>query len=1048
MTNLIEVLVKRSRVMLLVLAMLLIAGVYSFVTIPKESEPDIAIPTLYINMFHEGISPEDAERLLLRPMENELRSIDGLKEIRSTAAEGTAVVVLEFEAGFDPDQALADVREKVDIAKAELPADTEEPWVQEINIALFPVLVVMLHGDVPERTLVTLARDLRDTLEGLPGVLNVDIGGDREELLEVIVDPVRLESYDLSYEELFNYVSRNNRLVAAGALDTGNGRFAVKVPGVFEDLSSLLTLPIKTDELRTVTFQDVASVRRRFKDPTGFARFNGQPAVALEISKRIGANIVEVVDAVRATVERESEAWPDSVHVAFTQDSSEDVRMMLSDLQNNVLTAVLLVMIIVLAALGPRSAALVGVSIPGSFLASILVLQLLGLSVNTVVLFSLIMSVGMLVDGAIIVVELADRYLNEGYSRLEAYVKAAQRMAWPVITSTATTIAAFVPLIFWPGMLGEFLKYLPITLVATLSASIVMALFFVPTVGALLGKRAGVARDEYAKAADDPEILARLGAATATYIDLLTRVLRRPATALALALALLAGTYGLYAAFGRGVEFFPDIEATQAMVNVHARGDLSVGERDALVRSVEERVLDMPELDTVYGRSGLGFGGEAEEDVIGRLQLRFIDWTERRPADEILAEVRERTATLAGIIVEPQAQESGITSGKPIVLELSSRRPELLPGAVERIREAMHEIGGLSDIADSRPLAGIDWRMQVDRAQAARFGADISTVGSAIQLVTNGILIGDYRPNDADDEVDIRVRFPDVDRNLAQLDRLRVNSANGMVPASNFLTRAAAPRVGSLDRTDGRRVLKISADVEDGVLADDKVRELQQRLRTAGIDPEVEVKFRGEDEDQREAQQFLTKAFVIALFLIAIILVIEFNSFYQALLILSAVLFSTIGVLLGLLVTQRPFGIVMCGIGVIALAGVVVNNNIVLIDTYNIIRRKGLEPVQAVLLTCAQRLRPVMLTTITAILGLLPMALGVNIDLIGRGVQVGGPSAQWWTQLATVIAGGLAFATMLTLVLTPCLLVLGERVAERLHALKGRRAAGHMAPAQ
>ena len=497
MKGVINSFVTRPRPVLLVFIILLVAGMATYLSIPKEAEPDIPIPTLYVNMVHEGISPEDAERLLIRPMENELRTIEGLKEMRATAAEGSAVMVLEFEPGFDADQAMTDVREKVDLAKAKLPADTEEPWVQEINTALFPVLVVMLHGNVPERTLVTLARNLRDKLEGVPGVLQAEIAGDREELLEVIVDPVQLESYNLSYEELYSYVSRNNRLVAAGALDSGSGRFAIKVPGVFEGVESLVSLPIKTDGLKTVKFGDVASVRRTYKDPTSFARLDGQPAIAMEISKRIGSNIVEVVDAVRAAVVEDSKNWPENVKVTFTQDSSEDVRTMLNDLENNVLTAILLVMIVILGALGPRSAGLVGISIPGSFLTGILVLGMLGLSINIVVLFSLIMAVGMLVDGAIVVVELADRYLNVGYERVDAYIQAARRMAWPIIASTATTLAAFFPLLLWPGMIGEFMKYLPITLLVTLAASLVMALLFVPTIGALIGgQRKPVAEQE------------------------------------------------------------------------------------------------------------------------------------------------------------------------------------------------------------------------------------------------------------------------------------------------------------------------------------------------------------------------------------------------------------------------------------------------------------------------------------------------------------------------------------------------------------------------
>jgi multidrug efflux pump len=1027
--------VNRPSPVVLVLAVLLIAGSAAWVAIPKESEPDVSIPTLYVNMVHEGISPEDAERLLIRPMENELRTIEGLKEMRATASEGSAVLILEFDAGFDPDKALTDVREKVDLAKAELPADTEEPWVQEINIALFPVLVVQLHGNVPERTLVGIARTLRDKLEGLPGVLSADVGGEREELLEVIVDPVALESYGLSYEDLFNYVSRNNRLVAAGALDTGQGRFSVKVPGVFEDLDALLTLPIKTDGQRTVTFADVAEVRRTFKDRTGFARLDGESAIALEISKRLGTNIVEVVDSVRAAVEEERAFWPNNVQVTFTQDTSEDVRTMLRDLLNNVATAVLLVMVVTLAVLGVRSSALVGISVPGSFLAGVLIIWFSGWSINIVVLFSLIMAVGMLVDGATIVVELADRNLAAGYSRKEAYIHAAQRMAAPVISSTATTLAAFVPLLFWPGLIGEFMIYLPITLLITLAASLVMALLFVPTIGALLGKQSTGTRAQLPDGGlvdvDSQVNVDRLGGATGWYIGVLRRALAHAGKVVVGACVVLVGSYVLYSELGRGVEFFPEIEPTQAMVNIHARGDLSVTERDDLVRQVEQRLLGMPEFESVYTRSGLRMD-DGQEDVIGRIQLRFIDWKNRRPADDILADVRERTGDLAGIMVEPQGQESGITSGKPIQIELASRQPELLPAALERVREGLVTIGGVIDITDNLPMPGIDWKMDVDRAQAARFGADITTVGNTIQLVTNGIMIGDYRPNDADDEVDIRVRFPDDDRNLTQLDRLRVNSVGGMVPVSNFLTRTAAPRVGNIERTDGERVLKIQAEVEDDVLADDKIKELQAWLAGAGLDPAVNVLFRGENEDQREAEVFLTNAFGAALFLIAIILVVQFNSFYQAALILSAVIFSTVGVLLGLLITSQPFGVVMCGIGIISLAGIVVSNNIVLIDTYNIVRRRGLPVMDAILVTCAQRLRPVMLTTITTILGLLPIVFGMNIDLVSRTLEIGGPSTQWWTQLSTAIAGGLTFATMLTLVLTPCLLLLGDRAQQLL----------------
>jgi multidrug efflux pump len=1027
MNTIIDAALHRARPVLLLLALILVAGSIAYVSIPKEAEPDVAIPILYVSIHHEGISAQDAERLLVRPMEKELRSIEGLKELRATAVEGNASIILEFEAGFDADEALNDVREKVDIAKAELPQDTDEPTVNEVNLALFPVLVVTLSGDVPERTLMSLARDLRDSIESLPGVLEADIAGNREELLEVVVDPMRLESYGLTQEDIFRFVSRNNQLVAAGALDTGHGRFAVKVPGVFENLSDLLNLPVKVSGDKVVTFGDVAVARRTFKDPTGFARVNGRPAIALEVSKRIGTNIIDTIAEVRHLVDAERANWPAGIQVSYSQDKSQDIRTMLHDLQNNVISAVFLVMIVIIAALGLRAAGLVGVAIPGSFLAGILVLALGGLTTNIVVLFALIMSVGMLVDGAIVVTELADRKMAEGFHRAEAYGFAAKRMAWPIIAATATTLAAFAPLLFWPGIVGEFMKYLPITLIATLSASLLMALVFVPTLGSLIGRRAPDS-ERHAKslAAAESGDLNSIKGATGLYLRVLSVALRHPGKVVLLALVMLAGVYTAYGQFGKGIEFFPNVEPQNAVIEVRARDDLSVQERDALVREVESRILDMKEFRTIYARSGTSFRAEVPEDTVGIIQLEFVDWDKRRPASQILDEVRRRTADLAGVVLEVQKQKGGPPIGKPIQLELSSRDPELLPAAVQQVRKGLDQIGGFVDVVDSRPIPGIEWQVNVDRAEASRFGADITTVGNAIQLVTNGIKVGEYRPDDTDEELDIRVRYPLSDRSIDQMDRLRVPTHEGLIPISNFVSRTAAPRVGTINRSDARRVMTVGADVPEGVLVDDKVQQIRAWMKQGKLDPRVHVTFKGEDKEQREAREFLSKAFGAALFVMAIILVTQFNSFYQALLILSAVIFSTVGVLLGLLTTGQPFGIVMSGVGVIALAGIVVNNNIVLIDTYNILKSQGMETMEAVLRTGAQRLRPVMLTTITTVLGLMPMVLSMNIDLINRDVSFGAPSTQWWVQLATAVAGGLTFATVLTLILTPCLLVLGD----------------------
>lgn len=1021
MNKIINLAFSRSRAVLLSLMFIIVAGAMAYKAIPKESEPDIAVPIIYVSMTHDGISPEDAERLLVRPMEKELQSIEGLKEMKGTAAEGHASVQLEFSAGFDSNQALTDVREKVDIAKVKLPDATDEPEVVEVNVALFPVLTVSLSGPIPERSLVNIARDLQDRIEALPGVLEAVIGGDREAVLEVIVDPVVMETYGVEYGELISLVRNNNMLVAAGAMDTGAGRLVLKVPGVIEDLDDVLRMPVKVEGDRVITFSEIASIRRSFKDPQSFARVAGQPAVTLEVKKRVGANIIDTIAAVRMVVETERQHWPADLNVSYMQDKSDQIREMLSDLQNNILSAIILVMIVIIAALGFRSAILVGLAIPGSFLAAILVLDAMGYTMNIVVLFSLILVVGMLVDGAIVVIELADRRMQVGIRPMESYASAAKRMSWPIIASTLTTLAVFAPLLFWPGLVGEFMKYLPITVIIALTASLSMALVFVPVLGGTI-TRHRVATDKLDE-----------GRLTQSYTKLLASFLKHPGATLGVAILAMVFAYMAYMQFGKGMEFFPDVEPEFAQIQVHARGDLSVYEKDALVRIVEQRVQDYSELNSVYTRSFNSASGQnMAEDVVGVIQLEFIDWDQRRPAAEILDDMRQKTNDIPGIQIEFRKAENGPSGGKPIQVELSGRDFKRVPDVVAKVRELMLEQGGYVDIEDDRPLPGIDWRLEVDRELAARYGANISMLGSAIQMITNGIKVTDYRPDDTDDEVDIRVRFPYGERNLGQLDQLKVSTAKGMIPISNFVSIQPAAKSGTLRRVDASRVITIQADVDVGLLPDTQLKGLQKRIAEANLDPQVNISFKGEDEDQREAMTFLMGAFISAILLMALILVIQFNSIYQAFLVLSAIVFSTAGVLLGLLVTAQPFGVVMVGLGIIALAGIVVNNNIVLIDTYNRLRREGLDSFNAALETGRKRLRPVFLTAFTTVLGLMPMVLAMNIDIINRSVSFGAPSTQWWTQLASAIAGGLSFATLLTLVLTPCLLVLGDQISKKI----------------
>ncbi|MDH5617740.1 MAG: efflux RND transporter permease subunit [Gammaproteobacteria bacterium] len=1035
--DMIELAMLRSRTVVLSLLVVLIGGMVAYATIPKEAEPDIEIPIVYVSIEHDGISPEDSERLLVRPMEQELRSIEGVKEMTASAYEGGANIQLEFDAGIDTKQALQDVREKVDQAQAKLPGETDEPTIQEVKMSRFdPMLVLNLAGDVPERSLTRIAKDLKEKLEALTGVLEVNLVGSREELMEVVVDPLAMESYGLDQAQIIQFISRNNRLVAAGALHSDEGRFPVKVPGVFESAADILDMPIKAVGERVVHFKDIAEVKRTYKDAESVARLNGKSALAIEVVQRSRANIIDTIAQVNAIIEEESAYWPADIEIVASRDKSKDVNDMLSELQNNVIAAVLLVFIVIIGILGIRSALLVGVAIPGSFLMGILLIGSFGVTINMMVLFALIMAVGMLVDGAIVVTEMADRRMAEGESRHDAYARAAIRMAWPIIASTCTTLAAFVPLALWPGTSGEFMKYLPITLIAVLSASLAMALLFVPTLGAIFG-RTGADSEEARRnlAAAETGDFDDVTGLTGTYVHFLKRTLGNPWRNVGAVSVLLVAVYAAFFIFGKGVEYFPEVEQPFGMVDIRARGDLSTAERDHLVRQVEERVLGMPEIEFLYAKTGSNDQGAA--DQIGSLTLNYVDWRERRPTDDILAEIRERTKDLVGIRIETRKPDSGPPMGKPIRIEFSSRYKDELAAGVARVRAHMEDHESIVNVEDSRPLPGIEWQIKVDRAEAARFGADISLVGAMVQLVTNGIKIGEYRPDDSDDEIDIRVRYPAGSRNLSQIDELRIPTGQGLVPISTFVERVPAQKVGTIRRTDMRRTLSIDADVAAGVLVDDVVRSLKASVPELGIDPRVNWTFRGSTEDQQEDMAFLERAMLMALAIMAIILVTQFNSIYQAGLILTAVLFSTGGVLLGHLLLGKPFGVIMSSVGVITLAGIVVNNNIVFIDTYNVLRSRGERPFDAVLRTCAIRLRPVLLTTVTTIVGLMPMVLGVNINLVERDVSIGAPSSQWWTQLASSVAGGLAFATILTLWLTPSLLMIQANLVQQ---WKNRRA--------
>ncbi|WP_018698206.1 efflux RND transporter permease subunit [Amorphus coralli] len=1038
MIDAVEGIIRRTRTVVTIMIVSVAAGIFAYLAIPKEANPDIDVPIFYVSIAQQGVSPEDAERLLVRPMETDLRSLEGLKELTAIASEGHAGIVLEFEADFDKDSALADVRDKVDQAKADLPTEAEEPVIHETNFSLVPTITVALSGDVPERTLYRRARQLKDEIEAIASVREANLSGHREELLEVIIDRTALESYGVTQDELLNALTRNNQLVPAGFIDTGQGRFQVKVPGLVENRDDVFSLPIKQNAEGVVTLDDIADVRRTFKDPSSFTRVNGKPAIAIEVVKRLGTNIIENNQAVRDVVERQTAEWPSTIRIDYLLDQSSFIYEVLGSLQSSIITAICLVMIVVVAALGLRSALLVGLAIPTTFLLGFLILTALGMTVNMMVMFGLVLTVGMLVDGAIVIVEYADRKIVEGMPRKEAYIRAARLMFWPITSSTATTLAAFLPMLLWPGVAGEFMSYLPIMVIIVLTAALVTAMIFLPVAGGLFGRGQASAEEQAAarrlSASEDldPDSIPGLTGVYVRALHWLAGTVIGNVVTLAAVIGVSFAVITTFAANATGVEFFVDEEPDVAVVLVSARGNMSASEASSLVSQVERVVLSTDGVENAVvsaypsgGSTGGGFKidgvNDKPADVIGELQMELGDFCCRRTAAEIFEEIRQRTASIPGIKTEVRKIEGGPPTGKDIQLQVSGSNYELVQETIERARSHFETVAGLRDLEDDRPLPGIEWQLDIDREQAGRYNANIASVGSMVQLVTTGVLIGNYRPDDSDDEIDIRVRFPDDQRTLNQFESLRLKTQNGMVPIANFVDITPSPRVSSITRRDGLYSMSVKADVIEtqGFDPNQKIAEIQEWIDGQDWPSGISFRFRGADEDQQESGAFLMKAMMGSLFLMFIILVTQYNSFYQTAITLSTVVLSVLGVLIGMTLTGQKFSIIMTGTGVVALAGIVVNNAIVLIDTYNRMREDVSDPLVAVLKTSAQRMRPIMLTTITTIAGLVPMATEVNLNFFDRTVAVGGITSIWWVQLSTAIIFGLGFSTMLTLVVVP-----------------------------
>ncbi len=1030
MLDFIEKVLRMPRVVLTIMVIMLGAGTAAYLSLPKESFPAIDVPYLYVSITQTGVSPRDAENLLAKPAEEELANLPNLVNISSTSTTGHASVFLEFDINADKDQALADTRARMDAIKAKLPEDAKDPSVHEVDLVGMPIISVAVYGSAPEKELVRRAEQLQDRIEAIPEVREALLSGARDEQLEVRIDLLRLEAYGLTAGQLFDALARNNMVVPGGTLNTGNGSFNIEVPGLITTPEDVYSLPLKTDGNTVVTFGDVATVTRTLADATEYTQVNGSPALILGVSKKLGTNIIDVSEKVRAVTEEAAREWPNGVSYSFFLDQAETTTHLFRSLEAAVLTAVALVLITCVATLGVRPALMIGLSIPLSFMMAFLVAQTLGMSINMMVMFGLVIAVGVLVDDPVVVVEYAERKLQEGVSKKEAFILAVRKMFVPVVGATATTLGAFVPLLFWPGIIGKFMSYLPIIVIIVMVASLISALIFMPVIGAAI---ASTHVDEKEKAKADIVMYPdkfdskKVSGLTGIYVRTLEHLLRWPLPTLAVGFAIIVGIFVTYATNPTGTEAFPASEPEYAPVAVVGRGNYSPEEiRDMLIE-VEDQLLQVNGVQDVIMQFGnTGAFGSTPPDTIGNFQLQLVNWNHRVPAEQIFSDIRSRVAGIAGLDVQVLAAENGPPAGKDINIRVESENYDDLVPTVTAIRNELASWPETVDLEDGRPSPGIDWQITIDRVEAAKYGIGVRELAPYVQLITSGVNLGTYRDAQTGDELDIKVRLPQEERTFDALDSMRIATAQGMIPVSNFIDRTPVPKVANIERRNQVYVMAVAAgltNLPEGVYAADKVKELQAWIEEQPFPETVNVAFTGAEEQMGDANAFIVQAFGMAMFLIFFILLLEYNSFYQVLVTLTTVIMSVAGVLLGMLVTGMSFSAIMTGLGIVALAGIVVKNGIVLIDTYNDYNRhQGVEPVKAMLLTAAQRVRPVLLTAFLTALGVIPMWANIEFDFLRREIVVGGIAGSWFIHLSAALVSGLFFSTALTLVMVPVMI--------------------------
>jgi multidrug efflux pump len=1021
---------KRQVPVLALLFFIVVAGLYCYLTLPRESFPDITIPYVFVTTKYEGVSPEDMEKLITIPIERKLKGVADVEEIRSTSAEGISTVAVKFLPSIEIDDALQKVRDKVDQAKQDLPADLpDDPVIQEVNFSDIPVIRVVLSGPFSLRRLQSFAEEFEDRIESIPGVLDARLTGGLEREIHVEFDLDRVGAYNVPFSSLVNAVTQSNVNMPGGSMDIGEGKYLVRVPEDFKHPSEIFSIVAFVRDGRPVYLRDVAFIRDSFKDPLTRSRLNGEKSVTLAIQKRSGENILGVTDEVKKVVDEMRPLMPPALKIDLTSDMSNDVRLMVADLENNILSGLILVLVVIFLFIGGRSAVFVALAIPYSMFITFILLTGTGETLNMVVLFSLILALGMLVDNAIVIVENIYRHMQQGKSKGEAAEIGTDQVAWPVITSTLTTLGAFVPMLFWPGIMGEFMGFLPKTLIMALTASLFVALVINPVLSARYQQAKPFALET--KKPFKEAFIKRV------YHRLLVWALHHRLVVVAVSLLLLVLSLGSFALFGKGTEFFPETEPRRAYVHIKAPEGTNLDASDRFVSQVEKIVSGYSDIRYVISSIGSVGGDPFSQGGTGthinRVALDFKDFHDRsRPSSEMIQEIRNKVlATVNGAEIQVEREQEGPPTGPPVSIEITGQDILVLGELAAKVRSRIAEIPGLVDLKDNFVKGKPEIQVRIDKEKAAILNLDAYTIAYTVKAAVNGVKVGVFR--EGKEEYDILARLPEKDRrSLENLKRITISGPRGEpVPLTSVAEVSVQSGMGAIMRLDQKRVVTVTGDVS-GRLANDVIRDIDLRLRQDVEWPRgYAYRFTGEQQEQEKAQAFLSKAFVAAIFLILLVLMTQFNSFTTPFIVLASVVLSLIGVFFGLLVTGTAFGVIMTGIGIISLAGVVVNNAIVLIGYYHQLLEGGMQSEDALIRAGMVRFRPVMLTAVTTILGLLPMATGVSFDFRKLVWDIGGESSQWWGPMAVAVIFGLGVATLLTLVVVPVLCSLENSLNKR-----------------